>query len=178
MCSQVLSCCCGCNQSPCIKVKTQSKLANKIFKDCDQKKKKKTFFLCLESFLFFPVFFAWAFVVVVWFYLFQYKVPPGSLDWPGSHHIDQAGLELTEICLLLPPRSWDWGGGPLYLPENLFLSRTNLEFCTVPQVCFKLNMKLALLLPLYHMVNQNLELSAEAAFEELYYILFACLRFF
>jgi hypothetical protein len=30
-----------------------------------------------------------------------------SLGSPGTHSIDQAGLELTEICLPLPPKYWD-----------------------------------------------------------------------
>jgi hypothetical protein len=31
-------------------------------------------------------------------------VPPG---FPGTHSVDQAGLEHTEICLPLPPKCWD-----------------------------------------------------------------------
>ena len=27
---------------------------------------------------------------------------------PGAHFIDQAGLELTKICLPLPPKCWNW----------------------------------------------------------------------
>uniref|UniRef100_A0A8C8UP70 Uncharacterized protein n=1 Tax=Peromyscus maniculatus bairdii TaxID=230844 RepID=A0A8C8UP70_PERMB len=29
------------------------------------------------------------------------------LDCPGTHFVDQAGLELTEICLPLPHKCWD-----------------------------------------------------------------------
>ena len=28
-------------------------------------------------------------------------------SWPGTHYVDQAGLELTEIHLPLPPEYWD-----------------------------------------------------------------------
>jgi hypothetical protein len=30
-----------------------------------------------------------------------------TLDCPRTHSVDQAGLELTEICLPLPPECWD-----------------------------------------------------------------------
>ena len=30
-----------------------------------------------------------------------------SSDCPGTHYVDQVGLELTEICLPLPPECWD-----------------------------------------------------------------------
>jgi hypothetical protein len=29
------------------------------------------------------------------------------LGCPGTHSVDQAGLELTEICLSLAPECWD-----------------------------------------------------------------------
>ena len=32
---------------------------------------------------------------------------PFSPSWPGAHYVDQAGLELTEIHLPLPPECWD-----------------------------------------------------------------------
>jgi hypothetical protein len=31
----------------------------------------------------------------------------GSSGCPGTHFVDQAGLELTEIHLPLPPECWD-----------------------------------------------------------------------
>jgi hypothetical protein len=38
-----------------------------------------------------------------WF-CFQDKDSLCSPGYPGAHYVDQAGLELTEIHLLLPPR--------------------------------------------------------------------------
>ena len=40
-----------------------------------------------------------------------FETPPKGLpfspSWPAAHYVDQAGLELTEICMPLPPESWD-----------------------------------------------------------------------
>lgn len=38
---------------------------------------------------------------------FQDKVPLCSLGCPRAHSVDQAGLELTEIHLPLPPERWE-----------------------------------------------------------------------
>jgi hypothetical protein len=32
---------------------------------------------------------------------------PCTFNWPGTHSADQAGLELTELCLPLLPKCWD-----------------------------------------------------------------------
>ena len=38
---------------------------------------------------------------------------PFSPSWPGAHYVDQAGLELTEICLRqgfsIKPGTWQHG---------------------------------------------------------------------
>lgn len=39
--------------------------------------------------------------------VFQDKVPLCSLGCSRAHSVDQAGLELTEIHLPLPPQRWD-----------------------------------------------------------------------
>jgi hypothetical protein len=41
------------------------------------------------------------------FYLFGVRVSLCSPDCPGTLSVDQCGLELTEICLRLPPDCWD-----------------------------------------------------------------------
>jgi hypothetical protein len=33
-------------------------------------------------------------------------------DCPETYYVEQAGLELTEICLPLPPKCWDY----MYVP--------------------------------------------------------------
>jgi hypothetical protein len=44
-------------------------------------------------------------VCFAWCYLKQVSLcSPGC---PGTCSVDQAGLELTEICLLLPSKCWD-----------------------------------------------------------------------
>lgn len=35
--------------------------------------------------------------------MFRDRVSLYSLDWPGTPYVDQAGFELRDICLLLPP---------------------------------------------------------------------------
>ena len=35
-----------------------------------------------------------------------------SSGCPGTHLVDQAGLELTEIHLPLPPRNWEYSDAP------------------------------------------------------------------
>jgi len=54
----------------------------------------------LDSGFFFVVFF----FLFVHFVLFETR--SYCLGWPGIHCVDQAGLELTEIHLLLPPQCW------------------------------------------------------------------------
>jgi hypothetical protein len=39
--------------------------------------------------------------------VFQDKVSLYSLGYTGTCFIDRAGLECTEVCLPLPPKSWD-----------------------------------------------------------------------
>jgi hypothetical protein len=42
-----------------------------------------------------------------YFIIFFEKVSPHSPGSPGTHSVDQAGLELTETHLPLPPECWD-----------------------------------------------------------------------
>lgn len=49
-----------------------------------------------------------------WFGLFII----GNLGWPETCHIDQTGLELGAVLLLLPLRSWDYMHGPLALENS------------------------------------------------------------
>ena len=44
-----------------------------------------------------------------------------SHGWPATHYVDQAGLRLTEICLLLPPECWDLKVCTTTLSKNLFM---------------------------------------------------------
>jgi hypothetical protein len=46
------------------------------------------------------------FFFVLFCFVFSRKVSLYSLGCPGTHSVDQAGLEL-EICLPLPPKCWD-----------------------------------------------------------------------
>jgi hypothetical protein len=39
--------------------------------------------------------------------LFGYRVSLYIRGWSGNLYVDQAGLKLTELCLLLPPKCWD-----------------------------------------------------------------------
>ena len=57
---------------------------------------------------------------------------------PGTCSKDQAGLELTEICLSLPPKSWDQRGVPphclafsFYLMCFVFF----MHFCMCTAIC-------------------------------------------
>jgi len=63
---------------------------------------------------------------------------------PGTHSVDQTGLELTETCLPLPPKYWDQRGAPLcchLVFVLLFLSQaltalvnlTSLSFPAIPR---------------------------------------------
>jgi hypothetical protein len=45
--------------------------------------------------------------ILFFFFFFGDKVSLYSSDYPGTHHVDQADLELTEIYLTLPPKCWD-----------------------------------------------------------------------
>jgi hypothetical protein len=49
------------------------------------------------------------------FVLFWYRPSLCSSGWPRTHHVDYAGLELTEIHLLLPPKYWDQKHAPFHL---------------------------------------------------------------
>lgn len=40
-------------------------------------------------------------------FLFLDRVLLHSPGCPGTHCVDQANLELSEICLILPPECWD-----------------------------------------------------------------------
>jgi hypothetical protein len=45
--------------------------------------------------------------LLVCLFVFQDWVSQCSPGSPGTHSVDQAGLELIEICLPLPPKCWD-----------------------------------------------------------------------
>jgi hypothetical protein len=38
---------------------------------------------------------------------------------PGTHFVDQTGLELIEIHLSLPPECWDYSCAPLHLAKKV-----------------------------------------------------------
>ena len=48
--------------------------------------------------------FTFCFVYLFWFFKTGFLCSFRAC--PGTHSIDQAGLELTEICLALPPECW------------------------------------------------------------------------
>ena len=51
--------------------------------------------------------FVFLFVCIYYYFGLFETGSPCSVSWPGTHYIDLAGLELTEICLSLPPKCWD-----------------------------------------------------------------------
>jgi hypothetical protein len=65
---------------------------------------KPSFFVCL--FMDFCCLFLFCFVLRQGFF---------SAVWPGTHSVDQAGLNLTEIHLPLPPECWDQRRVPPHL---------------------------------------------------------------
>lgn len=51
-----------------------------------------------------------------------------SFSWPAAHHRDKGGLELTNVCLLLPPKCWDQKCMPLCPAyHRLFKSQRHLD---------------------------------------------------
>jgi hypothetical protein len=61
----------------------------------------------------------------------QDRISLCSLGCPGSSFIDQAGLELTEIHLPLPPECWDLRCAP---PPPCSLNLNIIPFTQIPTV--------------------------------------------
>jgi hypothetical protein len=49
---------------------------------------------------------------ILFYGFFAYHVSLCSNGWPRFHCVDLAGLEVTEICLPLPPECWDQSYAP------------------------------------------------------------------
>jgi hypothetical protein len=60
---------------------------------------------CLVLFCFLFCFVLFCFVLFC-FVLFWGTVSLYGPDWPGTHFVDQIGLELTKLCQSLPPEFW------------------------------------------------------------------------
>lgn len=67
-----------------------------------RKRLPNTCFLAAARFLCVCVFVSLCVCVFAWD-----RVSRCSPGWPGTFEVDQAGVEITEICLSLPPKCWE-----------------------------------------------------------------------
>jgi hypothetical protein len=83
-----------------------------------------------------PWFWFWLSLLLLLFAVFQDRISLCSLDCFWTHSINQAGFELTEICLPLPPKCWDY----TWLPPCLYVSQRVLlwpTYSTTVRTCLR-----------------------------------------